>query len=90
MLTATSGERARRVPAEEHVDAVVSGERMPHLTGSALLGFVRRNVPAPSGLFSPARPVPARRLAQSAKGGFTAASGSRPIQPAWLARSNAG
>lgn len=45
VLTAESGEQALRILENEHIDIVVSDQRMPGMTGSELLGMIRRKYP---------------------------------------------
>jgi DNA-binding NtrC family response regulator len=45
ILTATSGAEALQTLIDNHVDVVVSDEQMPNMTGSELLGIVRRKYP---------------------------------------------
>lgn len=46
VFTAESGEQALHLLETEHIDVVVSDQRMPGMTGSELLGKVRRKHPA--------------------------------------------
>ena len=45
LLTAESGEQALQVLAEQHVDAIISDQRMPGMTGVAFLSIVRERYP---------------------------------------------
>jgi DNA-binding NtrC family response regulator len=45
ILTATSGDEALQALVDHYVDVVVSDEQMPNMTGSELLGRVRRKYP---------------------------------------------